>query len=97
MVIIGCYFAGAIVDWDFEPGYIVIPEYDENDPTYNGGANQQFRFKFLEQFKPDIDKLLKIALDNSPIKKVCFLTDYQCTKYMDNRKAEIIQVLHQAG
>ena len=51
--------------------------YDENDPTYNSGANQQFRFKFLEQFKPDIDKLLKNALDNSPIRKVCFLTDYQ--------------------
>ena len=26
------------------------------------------------KFKSDIDKLLKIALDNSPIKKVCFLS-----------------------
>ena len=39
----GGYFAGAIVDWDFEPGDIIIPEFDENDPTYNSGANQQFR------------------------------------------------------
>lgn len=70
------YFAGAIVDWSFEPGEILSHEYDENDPTYNI-ANQQFRFKFLEQFKPDINNLLKIALDNSPIKKVWFLTDYQ--------------------
>ena len=87
----GGYFAGAIVDWDFEPGDIIIPEYDENDPTYNSGANQQFRFKFLEQFKPDIDKLLKIALDNSPIKKVCFLTDYQFGP--ENGKTEIIYAI----
>ena len=87
----GGYFAGAIVDWDFEPGDIIIPEYDENDPTYNSGANQQFRFKFLEQFKPDIDKLLKIALDNSPIKKVCFLTDYQFGP--ENGKTEIIYTI----
>ncbi|MFB2121238.1 hypothetical protein [Parapedobacter sp. 2B3] len=82
------YFAGAIVDWSFEPGDIIIPEYDENDPTYHSGANQQFRFKFLEQFKPDIDKLLKIALDNSPIKKIYFLTDYQFGP--ENAKTEII-------
>ena len=73
----GGFFAGGIIDWDFEPGDIVIPELDENDATVSRGANQQFRFKFLEQYKPDIDKLLKTALDNSPIKKVCFLTDYQ--------------------
>jgi nucleoside-specific outer membrane channel protein Tsx len=72
----GCY-AGAIIDWDFEPCYIVIPKYDENDPVSNSGADQQFRFKFLEQFKPEIDKLLKLALNNSPVKRVYFLTDYQ--------------------
>ena len=85
------YFAGAIVDCSFEPGDIIIPEYDENDPTYNSGANQQFRFKFLEQFKFDIDNLLKIALDNSPIKKVCFLTDYQFGP--ENGKTEIIYTI----
>lgn len=73
----GGYFAGAIVDWDFEPAEIFIPEFDQNDLTDNRGANQQFMFRFLEQFKPDIDNLLKIALENSPIKKVYFLTDYQ--------------------
>lgn len=87
----GGFFAGAIVDWSFEPGDIIIPVYDENDPTYNSGANQQFRFKFLEQFKPDIDKLLKIALDNSPIKKVCFLTDYQFGP--ENGNTEIIYTI----
>jgi len=68
----GGFFAGAIVDWDVDPcEYIYIPE---NNDT---GANQQFIFKFLDQYKLDIDKLLKIALDKSPIKRVCFLTDYQ--------------------
>lgn len=85
------YFVGAIVDWSFEPGDIIIPEYDKNDPTFNSVANQQFRFKFLEQFKSDIDKLLKIALDNSPIKKVYFLTDYQFGP--ENGKTEIIYTI----
>ncbi|MFY7667990.1 MAG: CPBP family intramembrane glutamic endopeptidase [Crocinitomicaceae bacterium] len=84
----GGYFAGAIVDWDFEPTEIYFREFDENVPTDNGGANQQFKFKFLDQYKPDIDKLLKIALDNSPIKKVCFLTDYQFGP--EDGKTEII-------
>lgn len=87
----GGYFAGAIVDWSFEPSDIFYPEYDENNPTFNSGANQGFRFKFLEQFKPDIDKLLKIALDNSPIKKICFLTDYQFGP--ENGKTEIIYTI----
>lgn len=73
----GGFFAGQVIDWDLEPTEIYLPEFDENDPTDNRGANQQFKFKFLEQFKPDIDKLLKVALDKSPVKKVCFLTDYQ--------------------
>ena len=87
----GGYFAGAIVDWDFEPTEIYFPEFDENDPTDNRGANQQFKFKFLDQYKPDIDKLLKIAIDNSPIKKVCFLTDYQFGP--ENGKTEIIYTI----
>ncbi len=82
------YFAGNIIDWNFEPTEIYFTEFDENEPTDNRGANQQFKFKFLEQYKPDIDKLLKIALDNSPIKKVCFLTDYQFG--LEDGKTEII-------
>lgn len=48
-----------------------------DSPIYDNEANQQFRFRFLDQYKTDIDKLLKIALDKSPIKKICFLTNYQ--------------------
>jgi len=84
----GGFFAGQIVDWDFEPTKIFFPEFDPDDLTDNRGANQQFKFKFLKQYKSDIDKLLKIALDNSPIKKVCFLTDYQFGP--ENEKTEIV-------
>ena len=87
----GGFFAGAIVDWSFEPVEIVWPEFDPDDPTNNRGANQQFRFKFLDQYKPEIDKLLKIALDKSPIKKVYFLTDYQFGP--ENGKTEIIYTI----
>ena len=71
------FFAGQIISWVSEPTEIFIPEYDPNDATDNKGANQEFRFKILNKYKPDVDKLLKIALDASPIKKVYFLTDYQ--------------------
>jgi hypothetical protein len=73
----GGFFAGEIIDWDFEPGDIIIPVAASSDESDNSGANQQFQFKFLNQFKSDIDKLLRTALDKSPIKRVCFLTDYQ--------------------
>lgn len=73
----GCYFAGEIVDWSFEPTEILLPLIGDNDPTNNWGANQSFTFKLLEQYIPDVDTLLHIALDKSPTKRVCFLTDYQ--------------------
>ncbi len=73
----GGFFGGQIIDWGSEPTEIFFLVSDPNDPTDNRGANQQFTFKFLDKYQEDIDRLLKIALDNSPIKKVCFLTDYQ--------------------
>lgn len=74
----GCFFAGAIVDWSVGSNeYITIPIYDTDDSIYDSGGDQEFIFKFLEQYKHDIDNLLKIALDKSPINKIYFLTDYQ--------------------
>ena len=81
-----------LLNWDFEPGQLNIPGVDLDDPADKWGANQQFRFKFLEQYKNDIDKLIKIALDNSPIKKVCFLTDYQFGPKKEN--TEIIYTIN---
>lgn len=71
------FFAGQVLDWDFEPGDIIVPITIPGDPTAVGGANQQFQFQFLDQFRSDIDYLLKLALDKSLINRVCFLTDYQ--------------------
>ena len=82
------FFGGGLIDWDFEPAEIFIPEFD---PTDNHGAGQQFRFKFLDQYKAGIKKLLEIALDSSPIKKVYFLTDYQFGP--ENGKTEIIYTI----
>ena len=85
------FFADVIIDWNFEETDIYIPKFDENDPIGNWGANQQFKFKLLDQYKADIDKLLKIALDKSPVKKVCFLTDYQFGP--EKEKIEIIYTI----
>lgn len=73
----GGFWAEQIIDWSFEPRTIFIAQVDPNDPDADWGTNQQYRFQFLKQYIPDIDSLLKKALDNSPIKKVYFLTDYQ--------------------
>lgn len=72
------FYAGQIIDWAFEPGEVFIPEVDVDEPVYNRGSNQQFQLRLLDHFREDFDKLLKLALDKSPTKKVCFLTDYQC-------------------
>ena len=71
------FFAGDIVDWEVDEENECIPENNSEAQNYDTGANQIFLFKFLEQYKPDIDNLLKIALDKSPIKRICFLTDLQ--------------------
>jgi hypothetical protein len=65
----GGFFAGQIIDWTIDSTeYIELPEYSSDDLGYNSGANQQFTFKFLEQYISEIDKLLKVALDKSPVK-----------------------------
>ena len=88
----GAFFASALVDWSFEPGGIIIPENDSDEVIDNTGANQQFCFKFLDQYKLDIDKLLNWALDHSPIKRVMFLTDYQFSP--ENARVEIIYTIN---
>ncbi len=73
------FFAGAIIDWNFgEPDDIVIPTHDEESALESyTGSNQQYYFKFSDEFCEEIDKLLNIALVHSSVKKVYFLTDYQ--------------------
>lgn len=73
----GGYFAGMLVDWDFESSEIFFPRFDENDPECEDGANQQYKFKLRAEYQLEINHLLKKALDLSPVKKAYFITDYQ--------------------
>jgi hypothetical protein len=71
------FFAGEIIDWEFEPvDMLYFPSFDEEYTTCEGGANQQVRFQFLDQYRKDIDRLLRAALNSSPVKKGCLLSDY---------------------
>ena len=67
------FFANNLIDWNVEGSEdIMIP--GESDDS---GADQQYVFKFLEEYRTDIGILLKTALEKSPEKRVFFLTDYQ--------------------
>ena len=67
------FFAGDIIDWDFEPGEIAIPEWEKQET----GANQQFRFQFKIDHQIDIAKIIDIGLQKSPTNNLYFMTDYQ--------------------
>lgn len=71
------FFGNILIDWSFDDSPIQIPEVNVNEPVMNTGGNQLFGFKFLSDYKDDIDLILKKAIESSPIKKVYFLTDYQ--------------------
>ena len=67
------FIAGLIIDQDFEPGYIKIPDFDKGET----GSNQNFRFKFLLDYQIEIAKIIKLGFLKSPTKELLFLTDYQ--------------------
>lgn len=70
------FFASELIDWDFEPVDILYsPIATGVKAEFEGGANQLHRFKFLKQFRRDIDQLLRAAIEKSPIRKCCFFTD----------------------
>ena len=73
----GFFFGGSLINWDFEPTQIYIPDMDSESSLIDTGANQIFKFQFQIKYKYDIDRILNIALQSSPIKRVFFLTDYQ--------------------
>jgi hypothetical protein len=69
----GAFFAGAIIDWDFESNDIAIPNFELNET----GANQDFKFKFILDYQIDVGNLINQSLINSPDKIAYFMTDYQ--------------------
>ena len=71
------FFAGEIINWEF-----VDPDLDEKQKGLkaneeNHWANQDFLFQFKTEYKDEIEKLMQIAIETSPIQKTYFLTDYQ--------------------
>jgi hypothetical protein len=66
------YFAGKLIDWEMNPGEIIIPQ-----NASASSSNQEFIFRILSEYCEDIHRLLEIAIEKSPINKVYFLTDYQ--------------------
>ena len=73
----GGIFAGDIINWEFED-----PEFEDKQEGLkideeNHWANQNFLFQFKTVYKSEIEKIMLVAVENSPIQKVYFLTDYQ--------------------
>lgn len=73
----GFFWGGELIDWDFEPVKISFPFCDSANHIFESGADQKLKFKILDKYKTDVDKLLRKALNCSPLKKSYFLTDYQ--------------------
>jgi len=71
----GGFFAGQIVDWSFESEEELF--IDSDTETVNQEEVPQQRFKFLDKYKPDVDRLLQASMKGSPNFKIYFLTDYQ--------------------
>lgn len=66
----GGFHASALIDWPWTPPLSsAAPE--------NERISRNFYFRFRPEFRPDLERLLQIALDASPEKRVFFLTDYQ--------------------
>lgn len=73
------FFAGELIDWEYEVGDVSFPMVDLAKPMDEqwSGSSQMLRFKFQQCYKGGIDNLIKKTLKLSPIKKCGFLTDVQ--------------------
>lgn len=87
----GMYFADAVVDWRYQPEEKHAQKFEYGKSYEDSLANQHILFKFHEQYVSDIDRLLKIALEKSPVRKVYFLTDYQFGP--EKTEIEVIQTI----
>jgi hypothetical protein len=70
------FFASDIFDSDFEPVEVIYyPHFEDEQSDLDNCGNQQFRFRFLDKYLTDIEKLLKAAVDSSPVSKGYFWSD----------------------
>jgi hypothetical protein len=93
-------FAGELIDWDYEPGIVYLPEYNLDNPIEDqwDGRGQYKRFKFKDQHICGIRDLLLKAQRLSPKNKVLFLTDVQFGpsegKYIQISDVENLWAMH---
>lgn len=71
------YFSGKLINWDFEGPYSKERGIEISSNEDNNYANQHFGFQFSPSYKDEINGILQIAINSSPISKIYFLTDYQ--------------------
>lgn len=70
------FYAGDLIDWDFEPTEILIPAMNKGET----GVNQQFRFQFKIDYQIEVGKIIDIGLRKSPTNDLYFMSDYQFGK-----------------
>ena len=67
------FFAGMIVDWDFNPGSIESYCAEDDEDC----SHHDLRFKFLIDYQIEIDRIISFGFEKSPQNELLFLTDYQ--------------------
>lgn len=71
------FFAGDLIDWDFEGKTVLFPVFDHEEKKHAAGTGQSLVFQFLPEYHKEIDQLLSLAWQHSPVDQVIFLTDFQ--------------------
>jgi len=67
------FFAGELIDWNFELATIQLPNFDKGETE----ANQISCFRFLVNYQIEVALIIKKAINASPEQKAYFLTDIQ--------------------
>ena len=70
---VGGFFAGQIIDWNFESTWIDLPNFNKGVT----GANQVSHFKFLVNYQIEVALIIEKAINASPVHLGYFLTDIQ--------------------
>jgi hypothetical protein len=70
----GIWFASDLIETDASTS---IPEVDPDDPDDSWGAGQTATFRFQPHVRPELESLIRILLDSSPVRRITIATDYQ--------------------
>ena len=69
----GPFFGSELINWDFEPTQIQLPNFDLGET----GAGQSARFQFDSKYRKSLENLLSQIIQASPVGTGYFYTDYQ--------------------